>query len=90
MPPAKKTAAVESYAAAHLVDIPLVYLLDRSQWTDFKRALNNCGLTWNLPDWMMTIVHKGPDWVKLAETKKDELEEVFKAPLKEISDEKKA
>jgi len=92
MPPAKKpTATVESYAASHLVDIPIVYFLDRSQWTDFKRALNNCGLTWNLPDWMTTIVYKGDDWKRIANTeaKTAELEDVFRAPVLEMGDEKK-
>ena len=35
---------------APLVDIPCVYLLERSSWPEFKRALNECGLTWNLPE----------------------------------------
>ena len=47
---------------APLVDIPCVYLLKRSSWPEFKRALNECGLTWNLPEWMTTIVHQGAEW----------------------------
>ena len=30
---------------APLVDVPCVYLLERSSWPEFKRALNECGLT---------------------------------------------
>ena len=47
---------------APLVDIPCVYLLDRSSWPEFQRALNECGLTWNLSEWMTTIVHHGVEW----------------------------
>lgn len=86
MPPAKKGSAAGDPSSAHLADIPLVYLLERSQWTDFKRALNNCGLTWNLPDWMMTIVYKGDDWAEIVKTKKKELEAVFEPPTKELGD----
>ena len=31
-----------------LIDIPYQYLVEKSQWSDFKRSLNMCGLTWNL------------------------------------------
>ena len=47
---------------APLIDIPCVYLQERSSWPEFKRALNECGLTWNLPEWMTTIVHQGTEW----------------------------
>jgi len=83
MPP-RKTG---EYAPA-LPDIPLVYFTDRSQWTDFKRALNNCGLTWNLPDWMMTITYKGADWQAIADTKRAQLEELFAAPVRETENKK--
>ena len=49
-----------------LTDIPCVYLTDRSGWHEFKRALGDCGLTWNLPDWMTTIVYKGREWKEIA------------------------
>src|SRR5690349_87248 len=61
-----------------LVDLPSFYLLDRSNWTNFKRNLNNCGLTWNLPDWMSTIVYRGDDYKKL-ETQTD-INQIFKLP----------
>ena len=51
-----------SESVAPLVDIPCVYLLDRSSWPEFQRALNECGLTWNLSEWMTTIVHHGVEW----------------------------
>ena len=49
-------------SVAPLVDIRCVYLLDRSSWPEFQRALNKCGLTWNLSEWMTTIVHHGVEW----------------------------
>jgi len=88
MPPAVKKTGGDPYSAVSLADIPLVYLLDRSQWTDFKRALNNCGLTWNLPDWMMTIVYKGDDWGEFAGAQKVQLEEVFRPPVRAVEDKK--
>ena len=45
-----------------LVDIPCVFLNDRSCWPDFKRALTECGLIWNLSDWMTTILYRGVEW----------------------------
>lgn len=49
----------------NLVDIPCVYLNDRSVWPDFKRAIHECGLIWGLPDWMTTITYKGIEWQNL-------------------------
>jgi hypothetical protein len=57
-----KKQASEKLETAALADIPHVYLLERGHWSDFKRALNDCGLSWNLPDWMTTIVYKGVEW----------------------------
>src|SRR5688572_3424831 len=48
--------------STHLIDINPVYLLDRSGWVEFKRALNECGLIWNIPHWMTTIVYMGTEW----------------------------
>jgi hypothetical protein len=45
-----------------LIDMPCVYLNDRSCWPDFQRALTECGLIWNLSDWMTTIVYRGVEW----------------------------
>ena len=50
---------------APLVDIPCVYLQDRNSWPEFKRTLNECGLTSNLSEWMTTIVHKGYEWTQI-------------------------
>jgi hypothetical protein len=50
-----------------LSEITQLYLLDRNGWLDFKRALNECGLTWNFPAWMTTIVYRGKDWSEYKE-----------------------
>ena len=68
--PSVKTALVAPQQAAgvtqnvlgSLPDLPFQYLTDKSQWPDFKRSLNNCGYTWNISDWMSTIVFKGKDY----------------------------
>jgi hypothetical protein len=52
----------ESVPSSILIDIPCCFLYDRSGWPEFKRSLNECGLSWNLPDWMTTIVHHGTEW----------------------------
>ena len=52
--------------AVALPEIPVVYLLDRSNWVDFKRALNECAMTWNFPGWMTTIVYQGKEWREMA------------------------
>ena len=77
-----KTKNSNNYVSEHiLVDVPNVYLLDRSNWTDFKKCLNECGMTWNLPGWMTTIVYKGHEWQEY--TKKGvNLEEYFPTPEK--------
>ena len=43
-----------------LTDIPCVFLHDRGCWSEFNKSLNECALTWGLPDWMTTIV--GMEW----------------------------
>ena len=60
--PAPTTIYKPTESLAPLVDIPCVYLHDRTAWPEFKRTLNECGLTWNLSDWMTTIVHHGYEW----------------------------
>jgi transposase InsO family protein len=72
---------------ATLVELPYFYLLERGHWSDFRRALNNCGLTWNLPDWMCTIVYKGADYKELRKLD-GELDEIFKLPTVSIGEEK--
>ena len=49
-------------ASVPLVDMPCVFLNDRTCWPDFKRALTECGLIWNISEWMTTIVYKGVEW----------------------------
>lgn len=48
-----------------LPDISPVFLYDRSNWADFKKALNECGGIWNIPHWMTTILRDGDDWKAL-------------------------
>ena len=44
--PIVRAAASAMYPeTTNLSDIPPVYLQDRSNWIDFKRALNECGMT---------------------------------------------
>ena len=47
----------ESSSSGHssLIDLPPVYLTEKSHWQDFKKAINECGLAWSLPDWMTTV-----------------------------------
>jgi hypothetical protein len=55
-------ASIDNTYTTQLIDIKPVYLLDRAGWMEFKRALNECGLIWNIPHWMTTIVYKGTEW----------------------------
>ena len=97
MPPKKgpdiAMAAIAAGATSRentpLVDLPYQYLVEKSQWTDFKRALNVCGLTWNLGDWMSTILHKGKDY-NLLEDKGENLDEIFKLPVVSFGENKHA
>jgi hypothetical protein len=77
-PPAHfKPKKSQSSLPAHvLTDMPYCYLVERSTWSDFKRALNNCGLSWNLSDWMHTVVYKGKQYMEIA-SKKPDLDEYF-------------
>ncbi len=69
MPPKTKPVAyaadVISPDVKTLPDIPPVYLLDRAQWPEFKRALNECGLIWNFNHWMTTILFRGAEYKRL-------------------------
>lgn len=67
----------------NLTYIPVVYLLDRSNWVDFKRALNECA-TWNFPAWMTTIVYKGKEWNEMA-VKGTDLTQYFSAANKKAA-----
>lgn len=65
-PSSSSSTSDANYSTHHLVDIAPVYLLDRNGWNEFKRALNECGLIWNIPHWMTTIVYKGKEWEEQA------------------------
>ena len=54
--------------SVNLIDIPCVFLHDRTCWSDFKKALHECGLIWGLPDWMTTITYKGIEWQTIQTT----------------------
>ena len=74
---------------AMLPDIPYLYLTDRSQWSDLKRALNNCGLSWNIPDWMYTVVHGGEDYLAMRKSSpeaKAELDAIFAPPTIKVGE----
>ena len=43
-----KITKSEHISMTSLVDIPLSYLYDRSNWPEFKKALRECGFAWNL------------------------------------------
>ena len=60
-----------------LVDIPCIYLNDRSCWPEFKRGLTECGLIWNLSEWMNTIVYKGTEWNLIRDDKGTDLAAFF-------------
>ena len=62
LPPALPKPPRLQMESVPLVDIPCVFLNDRLCWPDFKRALTECGLIWNLSDWMTTIVYRGVEW----------------------------
>jgi hypothetical protein len=62
-----------------LVDIPCLFLNDRSCWADFKRALNECAISWNIPEWMTTIVYKGAEWDEIQKEHGTDLAAYFPA-----------
>ena len=78
MPPKAKVVepVVNVQSASYvLVDMPYVYLTSKHQWSEFKRALTDCGAAW-LPDWRSTIAYEGSDYKKLSSTMK-EINEIF-------------
>ena len=64
-PPYPSPPKSENISSVALIDLPVCYLYDRGTWADFKKALNECGGTWNLPDWMTTIVRGGVEWKRM-------------------------
>ena len=79
--PPPKASKQEHFSPSNLIDLPCLYLYDRSCWPDFKRALNECGLSWNLPDWLTTIVYQGEEWKRVIKTGHD-LNSYFPTPDK--------
>ena len=74
LPPPLSMAPLQQHLQMNsvpLVDIPFVYLNDRASWPDFKRAVTECGLIWNLSEWMTTIVYKGTEWKLIHENGTD-------------------
>ena len=62
-----------------LTDLPCIFLNDRSCWNEFKSALNECALTWNLPEWMTTIVYKEVEWKTIEKEHGTDLSQYFPA-----------
>lgn len=62
MPPKKPDAVT---TAPVLSDISPFYLTEKSEWGLFKKAITSCGLIWNIPDWMSTIVYQGDDYLEI-------------------------
>jgi hypothetical protein len=81
MPPKK----IESVPVSTLSDLPPSYLLEKSQWSDFKKAITTCGLIWNLPDWMSTIVYQGIDYVEMKK-KEPSLDDIFPSPTMTVGE----
>ena len=77
-PSLPKPPPIQKYEQnTYLVELPFSCLLERGAWSEFRRALNTCGLSWNIPDWMCTIIYEGPDYIKMLEKDK-ELGIIFK------------
>ena len=86
--PVKAKIDPPAASSSNLIEIPHHFLLEKSQWTGFKKAVENAGLTWNLPDWLYTITYKGADY-KAIKGKGEEIDEVFPSPIVLVDDEKK-
>ena len=82
MPAKPKTPIIpEDGRLGLLQEIPCIYLNDRTEWRDFKSALTDCGLVWNLPSWMTTIVYQGSEWKAICSGGTD-LSTFFPAPAR--------
>ena len=53
-------------------------------WPEFKRTLNECGLIWNLSEWMTTIVYHGTEW-NLIKDKGTDLDTYFPQGEKRVA-----
>ena len=82
MPPKKVEPVIP---VVPLSDIPCHYLTEKSQWADFKKSIITCGLTWNIPDWMSTIVYQGADY-KILKESDSKLDTYFPAPVVTVGD----
>ena len=54
----KTGAKIEEDYGSLLVDIEPVYLTDKRQWLDFKKAANEAAMAWNIPDWNATVLKR--------------------------------
>ena len=89
MPAKQKTAPFVSVSETQslMVDVPHFFLTERSHWAEFKRHLNMCGLSWNLPGWMLTIVYQGEDYKNLKKKSKD-IDNYFRLSTIEVGENK--
>lgn len=55
--------ATEQVANLH-IELPTVCLAPHN-WANFKEGLDQCALTWGLPDWKMTLLIGSADWNEL-------------------------
>ena len=87
MPPKKVIEPVLSsvLSAPPLIELPYYFLTEKYHWTDFKKAIDTCGCTWNIPDWMSTIVYQGIDYLELKKSE-DTLDDMFPAPVRSYGD----
>ena len=88
--PAKAKTVEPVYTASagtSLQDLPFQFLTDKYQWGEFKRAIENCGLTWNIPDWLYTITYKGVDYKELKKTDAT-IDDVFPEPAISVLEKK--
>jgi hypothetical protein len=77
---------------SHLEEIPQVYFVERTQWNTFKRALENCGLTWRLPDWRTTYLYQGDELKQMLDGNahlKSKFDKVFPPPQMEVGNKEK-
>ena len=72
-----KPMHLQANETTNLIDLPFVFLSDRLNWGDFKKAIHECGLIWGLPEWMTTITYKGIEWHSLISEHQVDLNKYF-------------
>ena len=87
MPPKKVYEPVvpSVMSAPPLIELPYYFLTEKYQWPEFKKAIDTCGFTWNIPDWMSTIIYQGVDYLELKKAE-DTLDEMFPQPMRAYGD----